>query len=317
MRNKIDYLKIVQLSIISLILIIFVSCKQNTQREGYISEAKIIDFHAFPSKFIDSVNVDVWLPKGYSTDKKYAVLYMQDGQNLFDSLRNTYNNAEWHVDETLTDLMRKDEIRPTIVVGIWNKGSRRFGQYFPQKAYEALPEYILDTLANFEKQISWAIRPVFSDDYLKFVVEELKPFIDNKFPTLPDKSNTFVAGSSMGGLISMYSIFEYPEIFGGAACLSTHWIGIMNDKNPEFTEAFVNYIAENLPSPNNHKLYFDYGTKGLDAMYEKPQLKVDSVLKSMGYDSTNWVTLKFQGHDHNESSWSKRLDTPFKFLLNE
>ena len=92
-----------------------------------------------------------------------------------------------------------------------------------------------------------------SDNYLKFIVEELKPFIDSTYSTLIDKENTFIAGSSMGGLISMYAVCEYPNVFGGAACLSTHWPGTFEVENNPIPEIFYNYLTNNLPKPNQNK----------------------------------------------------------------
>ena len=89
------------------------------------------------------------------------------------------------------------------------------------------------------------------------------------------RNSTFLAGASMGGLISAYAISEYPNVFGGAACLSTHW--------PALNGVFIEYLKNNLPSPDNHMVYFDYGTKGLDANYEPYQLKVDSLMINVGY----------------------------------
>ena len=121
-------------------------------------------------------------------------------------------------------------------------------------------------------------------------------------------------GSSMGGLISMYAECEYPEVFGGAICMSTHWIGTFTD-NPFIPEVFHNYLKTNLPNPKNNKFYFDYGTETLDAFYEPHQQKTDTILKSKKFKRKNWETLKFPGADHSENSWSKRLDIPLTFML--
>lgn len=154
-----------------------------------------------------------------------------------------------------------------------------------------------------------------SDNYLKFIVEELKPLIDQKYATKPEKEFTVIAGSSMGGLISMYAICEYPEIFSRAACISTHWPGTFTLENNPIPDAFVSYLSKNLPDPNSHKIYFDYGTATLDALYEPCQMKVDSVMKFKGYSSENWTTRKFEGENHTENAWKKRLDIPVTFLL--
>ncbi|MEO0625387.1 MAG: alpha/beta hydrolase-fold protein, partial [Bacteroidota bacterium] len=125
---------------------------------------------------------------------------------------------------------------------------------------------------------------------------------------------TFIAGSSMGGLISMYAICEYPEVFSRAACLSTHWIGTFDTLNNPIPDAFANYLTDNLPSPENHKIYFDFGTETLDAFYEPYQIIADSIMVSRGYDEQNWTTQKFEGENHSERAWHKRLHIPVSFL---
>jgi len=291
---------------------ILTACHREVPRVAQPAYGRIIHIDNFPSTYVDSVQVDIWLPDGYDNTKPYAVLYMQDGQALFDPSFQ-WNNYEFGVDETISALMLSNEIHPTIVVGIWNMTYKRCAQYFPQKPYESLPAPMVDSLnVTFTQQLADS---VFSDAYLKFIVRDLKPFVDDEYSTLTDKANTFVAGSSMGGLISMYAICEYPEIFGGAACLSTHWVGTLTSENTEFTDAYVRYMAQEMPSPKDHKLYFDYGTVGLDSLYEHSQMRVDSLLNASGYDSRNWVTQKFEGHDHHERSWRERLHIPLKFLL--
>lgn len=270
----------------------------------------------FPSKLIAPRLVDIWLPEGYTTTQKYAVLYMHDGQMLYDSTT-TWNKQEWGVDETLTKLVKEKKIRNTIVVGVWNGGKLRHAEYFPQKPFEALTPYQRDTLfkAFRNKDTKLFNDTVQSDKYLKFLVTELKPYIDQNFSTLKDRKNTFIAGSSMGGLISMYAICEYPNVFGGAACLSTHWVGVFRTENNPVPEAFMNYLRKNLPSPKTHKLYFDYGTATLDALYPPFQKQADKIMQEKGFTAKNWLTKEFVGEDHSELAWRKRLDIPLEFLL--
>ena len=163
-------------------------------------------------------------------------------------------------------------------------------------------------------RIKGSFNPI-SDLYLKFLVTELKPFIDKTFATKKDRENTFIAGSSMGGLISMYAICEYPKVFGGAACMSTHWPGIFSVENNPIPDAFINYLKSNLPNPKNHKIYFDYGDQTLDALYKPYQEKVDIVMKAKGFTDKNWSTQFFPGKDHSENSWHERLAIPLVFLL--
>jgi len=282
----------------------------------HVSSGKIVRIENFSSKFISPRNIDIWLPEGYSSQKKYAVLYMHDGQMLFDSTT-TWNKQDWQADEVATKLMNAHKTKDFIIVGIWNGGATRHPDYFPQKPYESLSPNQKVFVTNELKKIGRTeenFQPV-SNNYLRFLVKELKPYIDRHFSVKKDRANTFIAGSSMGGLISMYAICEYPEIFGGAACLSTHWIGIFSDTNNPIPEAFLKYMDSHLPQPQTHKIYFDFGTTTLDAFYPKHQAKVDELMQKKGFTSNNWETLQFEGEDHSEKAWAKRLHLPFEFLL--
>ncbi|HSD09061.1 alpha/beta hydrolase [Flavobacterium sp.] len=268
----------------------------------------------FKSTFVDARNIDVWLPDDYSSKEKYAVLYMHDGQMLYDA-EASWNKTAWEVDEVASKLMAENKTRKFIVVGIWNNNVKRHPEYFPQKPYESLSQNQKDKI-TIDLKSSEAFKPI-SDNYLKFLVTELKPFIDKTFSTKKDQQNTFIAGSSMGGLISIYAICEYPKVFGGAACLSTHWPGTFSLENNPIPEAFANYLKRNLPNPKNHKIYFDYGDQTLDSLYPPLQQKIDIIMRSKGYNENNWMTKFFPGDDHSENSWSKRLNIPLEFLLKD
>lgn len=280
-----------------------------------VSSGTIQQFPSFPSKYVAARNIDVWLPPHYNKKTKYPVLYMQDGNALFDSTI-MWNKQEWGVDETTARLLNQNKIKECIVVGIWNSEATRQIDYFPQKAFELLTS--AQQLVYYEAHIGdrrLLVGKVQSDNYLKFMVEELKPFIDSTYNVFTDAKNTFVAGSSYGGLITLYAICEYPNIFGRAACLSTHWPGILTVKDNPIPDAIITYLKGNLPDPKNHKIYFDYGSKTLDSLYKPIQQKVDIVMKVKGYTSKNWATKEFTGADHTEKSWAKRLSIPLAFLL--
>jgi enterochelin esterase-like enzyme len=283
------------------------------------SSGRIIRTENFSSKHVPARNVDVWLPDNYTASKKYAVLYMHDGQMLFDSSI-TWNKQEWGVDETLNQLMQQNKIRDCIVVGIWNGGKSRHPEYFPQKPFEALSkeeQQLVYSAYRSGGQSIFSGLPISSDNYLKFLVEELKPFIDKNYSTKTDASNTFVAGSSMGGLISLYALCEYPTIFGGAACLSTHWPGLFSMENNPVPAVFFSYLKNHLPSAKQHRIYFDHGTETLDSMYASLQLQVDAIMKQKKYRPSNWISRSWPGQDHSEKSWRSRLDIPITFLLKQ
>jgi len=301
-----------------LIIISILSISQ-LQAQGIpkVIKGTIERIEKMPSKYVDARNVDVWLPEGYNAKKRYAVLYMHDGQMLFDSSI-TWNKKSWDIDKTVSRLLDEGKLQEFIVVGIWNGDKSRHADYFPQKPFESLDINQKDLVLNAARNNGVSVfgnYQIQSDKYLKFLVEELKPIIDKKYATKNDQQHTFIAGSSMGGLISMYAICEYPKVFGGAACLSTHWPGIFVMKDNPIPDAFVNYLKNKLPNPKNHKIYFDYGDKTLDALYPPLQMKVDEVMKEKGYSEQKWITKFFPGQDHSENSWRDRFGIPLQFLL--
>jgi enterochelin esterase-like enzyme len=283
----------------------------------HVSTGTIVDLGVLKSKYADSRRVVVWLPPGYSANgPKHAVLYMHDGQNLFDKATAGYG-MEWEVDEHLSRLIADKKVRPTIVVGIWNT-PKRLQEYVPSKAFNGLPPAYRDKVRAL-----YGGDPL-SDGYLKFIVRELRPMIDRRFNVKTDRANAVIMGSSMGSLISLYAIDEYPQIFGGAGMMSTHWPLFMTPDGKSVgdaeyevvSSAFEHYLAPALPDPRTHKLYFDHGSETLDAIYKRYQDRVDAVVARRGYrQGINWLTRSFPGQKHNEISWASRLDVPLEFLL--
>jgi len=163
---------------------------------------QLIILDDFPSDYIDPRPVRIWLPPGYDGKQPHAVLYMHDGQMLFDSSL-TWNGYEWQVDETMTRLLAEDNIRPAIVVGIDNNGPRRAAEYFPQAILDSVSMDLYAPLAA-----RWLGDRPLADAYLQFLTRELKPYIDSGYQTLPGRDHTFIMGSSMGGLISLYALCE-------------------------------------------------------------------------------------------------------------
>jgi enterochelin esterase-like enzyme len=283
----------------------------------HVSAGTIVDLGVLKSKYADPRRVVVWLPPGYSSQgPKYAVLYMHDGQNLFDKATAGYG-MEWEIDEHLSKLIAEKKVRPTIVVGIWNT-PKRLQEYVPSKAFNGLPPEYRDKVRAL-----YGGDPL-SDGYLKFIVRELRPMIDAKFNVKTDRANTAIMGSSMGSLISLYAIDEYPRVFGAAGMMSTHWPLFMTPEGKsvdqkEFevvSSAFERYLKPALPDPRTHKLYFDHGTETLDAIYKEYQDRVDKAVARRGYrQGVNWLTRNYPGQKHNEISWASRVDVPLQFLL--
>ncbi|WFB63134.1 alpha/beta hydrolase-fold protein [Sphingobacterium sp. WM] len=234
--------------------------------------------HNFGSTYLKSIrNVVVWLPPSYleNTNKKYPVLYAHDGQNLFD--HTNLSGSEWRMDEIADSLMRKGEIEEFIIVAMANTKDRWI-------EYNGTPE---------------------GENYLKFIVTELKPFIDKTYRTKTDRANTGIIGSSMGGLISFYAAYNYPQIFSKAACLSSGFF--FDDGN------IMNSIKTDLKPLHNSMVYLDCGGKDLDYDFLPSNQQVNELLQK---DKQMKVLYKeFPEDPHNEVAWSKRLDIPFKFLF--
>lgn len=262
----------------------------------------------FHSQYVPSRTIRVWVPAGYDSTARYDVLYMHDGLMLFDASI-TWNKQEWGVDEAMDSLTAKGLIRPTIVVGIDNRPEMadRISEYCPDDVAQLLPQ---------GKQLYDGLVPMKGNDYLRFVVEEVKPFIDSFYRTYKEREHTWTMGSSCGGLISSYALCKYPNVFGGAACMSTHsTLAIDTDHpDPEMTKAYVSYLQQHI-AVNSCRLYFDRGDRTLDANYSESQAAINAMLESAGWDEAHFLYRFFPGASHTEDSWRARLDVPLRFLL--
>jgi predicted alpha/beta superfamily hydrolase len=260
----------------------------------------IVRFHAdVPSKFVAARHVEVWLPPGYERGTaRYPVVYMHDGQNVF-APATSYTKIDWAVDEVMTRLVAERRVRPAIVVGIWNT-PKRFEEYMPEGAIDS---------ARIRQAIAAGQKPeLLADRYLRFMVEELKPFIDRTYRTRPGRADTYVMGSSMGGLISLYAVAQYPDVFGGCGCISTHW--------PAVDGVTVDWLRTHVPAPATHRLWFDHGTATLDTLYAPYQQRVDSIVRAGGYlAGKNWTTRVYPGAEHAERAWRMRVGDALEFLL--
>ncbi|WP_232194530.1 alpha/beta hydrolase [Thermococcus sp. PK] len=225
----------------------------------------------------------VYLPPDYNqSDRRYPVLYMHDGQNLLDQA--TSFAGEWQVDETLERLFEEKGFA-IIVVGIDNGGEKRIDEYAPW------------VNAEYERGGE-------GDAYVRFIVETLKPYIDSHYRTLPDE--TGIMGSSLGGLISLYAGFKYPEVFKYVGAMSpAFWF------NPEIYE----FVKNSTVGPK--KIYIDWGTlelKGSNAsaeIYEKLE-----ILKEKGYiEGVNLLIVIEEGAAHNEYYWARRFPNAVLWLF--
>lgn len=231
----------------------------------------------------------VYLPPSYwHTDRRYPVLYMHDGQNLFDA--HTSYAGEWGVDDTLNALAY--EGIEAIAVGIPNMGEARLAEYNPYPG------------GHFN--------PARGDSYIHFIMDTLKPMIDNDFRTQRDARHTGLVGSSMGGLISLYGYLAYPWVFGLCAAMSPSlWIA---------RSAVMSHVQHG--GRRDGRVYLDVGTREVPGRSSRSAATTDSVttlneaLQQVGYQTDG--TLKYvreKGGEHNEASWARRLPDALRFLL--
>jgi S-formylglutathione hydrolase FrmB len=247
-----------------------------------------------------SRNVEIWLPPVYDQDtsRRYPVLYMSDGQNLFDP-RLSYGGIDWGVDSVVMDLVARKIMPPIIVVGVWNS-AQRFPEYSP-----------------------WHDAP----KYARFLIEELMPRVNKEFRTLTGPNHTAHMGSSMGGLLGFYLVTHHPEAFGSCACMSTHFPlspavakqvfpAGASDTNPDTTPYLIKDIAAGLRAPKGARYWFDRGTLGLDSAYGPTYAAARAWLLSQGFvEGKDFVVRTYPGATHNEASWRARLADPLTFLF--
>lgn len=226
-------------------------------------------------------DIIVWLPPTYESAKKerFDVLYMHDGQNLFDPKTSSFG-VDWRLDETMDSLLAAKKIKPHIVVGIYNTKDRS-SEYLPAEK---------------------------GTDYMKFLVHQLKPFIDKNYRTNTGRNHTSVGGSSMGGIISFALAWEYPDVFSKAICMS-----------PAFKISHIDYVKEvenYTGKKKNIKLYIDNGGVGLEEQLQPGIDVMLNALKRKGYKHNNdfkWVLDK--NAKHFEAAWAKRMPNALIWLL--
>ncbi|MBF9251865.1 histidine kinase [Pontibacter sp. 172403-2] len=232
-------------------------------------------------KGIPSRDLVVWLPPDYDTakNKRYPVLYMHDGQNIFDPATSSFGN-EWRIDETADSLIKAGAIEPVIVVGIYNTPDRS-DEYTPGKQANA---------------------------YMNFVVNTVKPLIDQTYRTKSGRKYTATGGSSAGGIVAFMLAWEHPDVFSKAICMS-----------PAFKIEDIDYVDNVLAYQGKKKPLFFYIDNGGIALENKLQPGVDQMLaalKAKGYqEGKDFYWQKAPQARHSETAWAKRMPVALKLLF--
>lgn len=285
-----------------------------------LSPSRIVSVENFPAERVLDRNLSIYLPPGYAeSEQRYPVIYAQDGQNLFEPGYSFAGDA-WEVDEAMDRLIGEGRIEPAIVVGIWNSPQRR-RDYAPQAIVEALPER--ERALVFETTDATPL----ANAYIDFITRELKPYIDTTYRTRPDAASTSLMGSSMGGLISLYTLSRYPDEFGQVAALSTHWPirvsgTLVGDEATRWQNMLIphwqTFIRQAPFDATRHRIWMDHGGINLDALYPPYQEAIDPAMQARGFtEGEQFVSRVYPGADHNEAAWQARIDEVLIFLLGE
>ncbi|HYY97970.1 MAG TPA: alpha/beta hydrolase-fold protein, partial [Pyrinomonadaceae bacterium] len=246
----------------------------------------------FHSEFLTTDrDVLVYLPPGYEreAERRYPVLYLHDGQNLFDGATSFIPGQEWRVDETAQALIESQAIEPLIIVGVYNTGRERVEEYTPS----ADPRFRVGGKAEL---------------YGRLLAEELKPFIDSRYRTRADAQNTGLGGSSLGGLVTMYLGLRRPQVYGKLAVVSPSvwWDGrrILRD-------------VASFGSKERARIWLDMGTdEGANAAADARRLRDALVSKGWRLDS-DLKYFEAQGARHTEADWALRVDPMLRFLFGQ
>lgn len=297
------------------------ACSTMADRLPTVSVGRIERLPDLRSVHVEPRHVDVWLPEGYGGGARHPVVYLHDGEAMFDG-RLTMSRTGWHIDRAVAAWAARRQAAAPLLVAVWSHETRRHSEYFPQP--------MLDRLSPAARERAWAQVPLLmrpwagdmvkegrsrSEAYLKFLVEELKPAVDARFATRPDRDSTFLMGSSMGGLISVHALLSHPQVFGAAAAMSTHWVGLF-ERNDEISDAALAWLREALPArPGRLRLYLDRGTVEMDAQYAHARGQVDALLRERGFGEPLVVSRVVEGAGHNERDWGARALAPLSFLL--
>jgi len=253
------------------------------------SPGQLRKFEKYRSRFLPRTrDLIVYLPPDYehSSQSHYPVLYLQDGQNLFDGSTSFIPGMDWHVKDTADQLIAQGAIRPLIIVGIYNTGKGRLGEYTP----------------SHDKKMGGGK----ADRYGQMLLEEIKPFVESQYRTLSGPANTGLGGSSLGGLLAIYLGLRFPQVFGKLAVLSPSvW----------WNRGWILNFASRVALPGRPRIWLDVGTKEGGRSAENVR-RLCGVLVEKGWREGR--DLRFEvisGAEHNETAWAQRVGPFLRFLF--
>ncbi|MEY4056017.1 MAG: hypothetical protein RL519_1352 [Pseudomonadota bacterium] len=275
---------------------------------------RFLEYEHVAATGLPEQRLTIWLPPGYDRgNRRYPVLYMHDGHNLFDPAKSNFNKV-WAADKAMLTAMKGGKVAPHIIVGIWAPGKDRYRQYLPQSLYQAssgAPRAAMDAMTG---------GPVVSEAYLNWLAGPLKQWVDTSFRTRAGRDDTAIMGSSMGGLMSCYAFLERPQTYGRAGCVSSHWPAAdpraVGEANPELIALWDGWFAARLGQPDGRRVWMDHGTATLDAFYAPYQQAIDARMTASGWQrGRDWESKVYEGAEHEENAWARRLPEVFGWLL--
>ena len=254
-----------------------------------MSAPHLIKHEQFPSRTLrNQRDLIVYLPPGYDQQpqRRFPVLYLHDGQNLFDGATSFIPGMDWHVGHTADQCIQAGRVEPLIIVGIYNAGKQRLGEYTPTR---------MPRLGGGR-----------ANRYAKFLLEEVRPFISGRYRAQLGAENTGIGGSSLGGLVSLYLGLSQPQIFGKIAALSPSvW----------WNERVILRFARAAPVQPLPRIWLDIGTQeGLRIVDDVERFR--DVLIGKGWrPEQNLHYERVEGAEHNEAAWARRVEPFLQFLF--
>jgi predicted alpha/beta superfamily hydrolase len=254
-----------------------------------VSEPQLIKHEQFPSRFLrNQRDLIVYLPPGYheQTQRRFPVLFLHDGQNLFDGATSFIPGMDWHVGQTADYCIQAGLVEPLIIVGIYNAGKQRLGEYTPTR---------MPKLGGGR-----------ANRYAKFLLEEVRPFVLSNYRALSGAEYTGIGGSSLGGLVSLYLGLRLPHVFGKIAALSPSvW----------WNQRVILRFADAAPVDPLPRIWLDIGTREGGRIVEDVE-RFREILLAKGWRlGRDLQYQRVEGAEHNEAAWAQRVAPFLQFLF--
>ncbi len=254
-----------------------------------MSAPRLIKHERFSSRFLrNQRDLIVYLPPGYDAQpqRRFPVLYLHDGQNLFDGSTSFIPGMDWHVGQTADHFIHEGRVEPLIIVGIYNAGKQRLREYTPTRA---------PRLGGGS-----------ANRYAKFLLEEVRPFVNSQYRAQEGPENTGIGGSSLGGLVSLYVGLRQPRIFGKIAALSPSvW----------WNERVILRFAATAPVQPLPRIWLDIGTREGPRIVDDVERFRDILIGKGWQPGRNLHYERIEGAEHNEAAWAQRVGPFLQFLF--